>query len=109
MFKLQKDPQFTHDVPVMVPVDDGHQEEMLRTRFRVLDDEALAEIDWESKDGAKVFLRAVIVRFEDVVDDHDKPILMSDELRERMIAKPYIRDGLTTAYGKALSKARLGN
>ncbi len=109
MFKIVSDPQFTHDVPVMVPVDGGHREDLLRTRFRQLRDDEMASADFETTEGIKSILRAAIVSFEDVVDDADKHIPMSDELREKLLAVPYIRIGLANAYGRAMAKARLGN
>lgn len=109
MFKIVSDPQFCHDVPVMVPVDDGHAEQILRTRFRVLNDEARAAYDLSTRDGTADFLRAIVVGFEDVVDDQDKPMASDDALIERMIGTPYIAGALANYYFPALYKARSGN
>lgn len=109
MFKLQKDPQFTHDVPVFIPCDDGFDEQKLRTRFRALGDETLAKFPYETNEDIKAVLRAVIVRFEDVVDDDGEAIPMTDALREDLIGRPYVREALATAYGRAMVKSRLGN
>lgn len=108
-YKLLKTVEFTHDVPVAVPADGGHQEATLRTRFRHLSDEEAAQFDFGSGEGMKDFLRAVIVRFEDVVDENDRPVAMSDELLERMIGTSYVRLALLRHYGAAQTKARLGN
>lgn len=44
-----------------------------------------------------------------MVDDQDKPIPMSDELRERMLGMPYVAGALVNHYFPALYKARQGN
>ena len=109
MFKIVSDPQFTHDVPVMVPVDDGHAEQSLRTRFRVLDDEARSAFDLTTPEGTKDFLHAAVVGFEGLVDDEEKPLPVTDALREKLIGTPYVSGALSRHYFAALYKARLGN
>lgn len=108
-FKVNLNPEFTHLVPVMVPVDGGHREETLATRFRVLDDDALGEYDVNTTPGLRAMLDAVVVGFEDLLDDDDRPLACTAELRAHFLGLPYIRIGLYVAYRAATTKARLGN
>ncbi|WPY94675.1 hypothetical protein T8T21_00690 [Limimaricola variabilis] len=109
MFKIVDRPEFTHDVPVMVPVDGGYREEKLRTRYRVVPDSEAESLVMSRTEDVKAFLRLAVVGFEDVVDDADQPIPYSDELRERLIGAPHVRLALVRGYTAAVSKARLGN
>lgn len=108
-FKINLTPEFVHPVPVMVPVDGGHQEENLTTRFRVLDDEALEDYDLNSTAGLRAMLNAVVITFEDLLDDDDQPTPCTPDLREHFLNLPYVRIGLYLAYRSATTKARLGN
>ncbi len=108
-FKLIENPEFTHDVAVMVPGDDGPREEKLRTRFRHLTDAEREPFDTQTDAGMKDFLRAAVVRFEDVVDDDDQPIDCDDALKERIIGVQYVRIGVYFGYFAGMGKARLGN
>lgn len=107
MFKMIENPEFTHDVPVMVPIDNGHREERFRCRFRAIP-ESLANELIEMED-AKPFLRRIVVEIMDVVDAADKPVGHSEAMLEQMIAIPYVRIGLSKAYFTAISKVRAGN
>jgi len=108
MFKIAKNPEFTHDVPIMVPVDDGFEEQKLRTRFRVLPSDELMEHDFGTLEGIKAYLGDIVVRFEDAVDD-DGNAMPEDETKSRLLGISYVRTGLMTHYGTALHKAKTGN
>ena len=109
MFKIAKDPQFTHKVTVQVPVDGGHKEETFRCRFRVVSAETLAVHDLSTAEGTESYLRAICVRFEDVVDEAGEPVASDEELTNQLIGIPYVRLALVRAYTAAMAKARLGN
>lgn len=109
MFKLIRKPEFTHDVPLAMPVDGGHAEVILRTRFRALPDSDTAGFDMRRAEDAKALLRAVVVRFEDLVDDDGEPVSHSPELRDEMLDHAWIRNGLVLGYVNAVSQARVGN
>lgn len=109
MFKITKNREFTHSVPVMVPTDDGHDEQTLRCRFRAVPQSELMEFDLGTADGTMSWLRAVCVRFEDVVGDDGKPIPMSDQLRDDVLGSSFIQIALIRHYTIAMSKARVGN
>jgi len=109
MFKVEKNPEFTHDVTVNVPVDGGHEEQIFKARFRVLSNNELEKIDLDSDDGTTVLLKAIIVGMEDLIGEDEKPLTYNDALRDRMIAVGYIRLALIQTYRDAVTKARVGN
>ena len=109
MFKIVEKPEFTHDVAISVPVDDGHAEEKLRTRFRVLPDVEADAFDMRAPEGQRQFLEAAVVGFSDLVDDKDKHLDCTPALRERLLDTPYIRQALVLAYVRAVAGARRGN
>ena len=109
MFKVATKPTFTHDVPVFVPVDNGHVEMPLRTKFRVMDDSEAVAIDYSSRDGIPMFLDRAVVGFEDLVDDSDQPMTCTDLVRTKVLALPFVRIALFKAYTAAVTKAKLGN
>lgn len=109
MFQITKDPQFTHDVPVLIPVDDGHEEKILRCRFRVRGADDLAQHDLASVQGTEDYLRAIVVRFEDVMDETGKLLEPSEALTNDLLALPYVRVAVIRRYTEAMVKARQGN
>lgn len=108
MFKLAKNPEFTHDVPVLIPCDGGHVEQSLRVRFRALSADEINSHDM-SGNGLDAYLRAVCVRFEDVVDEDGIPIPPSDELTTKLLGMSFVRVALVRAYSIAMSRAKTGN
>lgn len=107
-FKIIENPEFTHDVPVLIPCDGGHVEQSLKVRFRAI---SVDEMNTHTMygDGQEAYLRAVCVRFEDVVDGEGVPVPPSDELTTRLLGVPFIRVALIRAYTMAMSKAKTGN
>lgn len=109
MFKLSKKPEFTHDVAVNVPVDGGHEEQSVKARYRVISDDEAATFDAGTTEGLTKFLKRVVVRIDDVVDDAGKPITWSEELFEQLLGLAYVRLGLWQGYLKGIVGAHLGN
>ena len=109
MFKIVKNPTFTHSVPVMVPVDGGHVEQTLRVKFRVVPVDELAHHDLSSPEGTESWCRAIVEEFGDLVGENDQPIPASDEVTNTLLRTSYIRLALVRAYMAAMSKARAGN
>ncbi len=109
MFRIVENPEFTHTVPVAVPADGGHREETMRVRYRVIGDDLAESFDLQDPTGVKEFLRAVIVRIDDLVGGDGKPLEWSTELREVVLGLPYARLALLRGYLSAVVKARLGN
>jgi len=109
MFKLQKNPTFTHAVTVMVPVDGGHDPQELTVRYRVVEMESVDRMISMKTQDITDFLKAAVVEVSDLVDDNDAPLPWSDTLRDRLFAIYYIRIALVNGYIRAVMKARLGN
>lgn len=110
MFRISATPSFKHDVPIMVPVDGGHEERLLNTRFRVL---PLAELEkFEPLSTLKNqtdFLDAVVAHFDDLENDSGKPIACTEEVKAQLLSLPYVRLGLMVAYERAVTKAKEKN
>lgn len=107
MFKIVSEPTFTIPVTVCVPVDGGHKDQTLKVKFAVVDVDELGEA--AGLDGQQKLLRRVVRGLEDVVDDADKPLPYSDELRDQLIAVPYVRAAMLQSYLAAIGKTRVGN
>lgn len=107
MFKVISEPTFTAPVTVCVPVDGGHKDQTLKVKFRVVDVDELSEA--EGLAGQQKLLRRVVCGLEDVVDDGDQPIPYTDELRDQLIAVPYVRAAMLQTYLAAIGKTRVGN
>lgn len=109
MFKITENPEFTHDVPVQVPIDDGHREDMLKTRFRAITLSESEKYDLNTKEGTTAYLERIVVSFQNLADAEGVPIASTDELRRDLLDLSYVRMALTNAYMRAMHKARLGN
>jgi hypothetical protein len=108
MFTIQDDPQFTHTVKVQVPVDGGFKAQEFKATFRVVPPEETDRHDLHTTEGSTAFLRRVIVSLDDIGAD-GQILPYSDELRDRVLARPYARTALATTYFKAIAGARAGN
>lgn len=108
MLKVNREPTFTHEVSVMTPVDGGHVEEKLKVTYRVLPTERAAKFQ-DDEEGNREFLKAILVKLDDLVDDKNEPVPYSEELRDRLLGMPHIRRALQAAYFAAVSKAKTGN
>lgn len=112
MFKLTTDPRFTHQVKVQVPVDGGFKEQSFKATFKVLPiDQLVTEEDAAASDetAQALTLRKVVVGLDDLVDDANEPIPYSDEIRDQLIAVPYVRIALMQTYIRAITKVKAGN
>lgn len=94
MFKIIKNPTFTTTATIHVPTDEGVVQQTLKVRFNLLSDDEVPE----SQDKVIGFLRAAIVRIDDVVGEDDQPIPYDDALRDRLLGLPFVRLGLMAAY-----------
>lgn len=109
MFKIAKDPQFTHTVPVLVPIDGGHEEQTLKVRFRVRSVDDLNQHDRATAEGTESFLRSIVVRFEDVADETGQPVPSDEALTSQLLAVPFVRMAVVQGYFAAVNKTKLGN
>ncbi|WP_457650934.1 hypothetical protein [Profundibacter sp.] len=109
MFQIAANPEFTHNVPVMVPVDGGHEEKTLSVRYRVLPADEAEMFDLNTAAGTVDFLNAVIVSIDDVAGDDGKPLPYNDKLRDKLLDLYFVRIAIVNGYLRAVMKARVGN
>jgi hypothetical protein len=109
MFKVTRVRRFTHEISVITPVDGGHAEEKLRATFNFLTTDEAAKFDLATGDGTCEFLKKIIVKLDDLVDDKDQPVPYSDEIRDALIALPNVRQALCKGYFDAVLAAKKGN
>lgn len=107
MFKITSDPKFTHPVTVCRPVDGGHVEETFKVTYRVVDVDQLGGT--HDLEGQQIILKKIVCGFEEVVGEDDKPLPYSEELRDQLIAKPFIRAAMFQTYLAAVTKTKVGN
>lgn len=102
--------QFTHDVPILTPVDDGgFSEDKLKTTFNWLDIDEAAKYDVTTRDGTDKFLDVVIETFHELTDADDKPLVCDAEVRRKLLARQNIRQGVIAYYFDAIAKVKTGN
>lgn len=109
MFKIVKNPTFTHIVPVMVPVDGGHEEQSLKVKFRVVPQDELSLHDLRSPEGTESYCRAIVAEFGDIVNEGNMPVPPSDEVNDTLFRTPFVQIAVIRAYTLAMAKARAGN
>lgn len=109
MFKIEKNPQFTHDVMVMMPVDGGFDEQTFKCRYRLLPAEEVDEFNLNDPDGIVAFLEKVIVSFSEIIGEDDKELPYNDALRDQVLGIYNARMALRDTYVRAVSKAKAGN
>lgn len=107
MFKVSATPTFTHTVTVCVPVDGGFREDKCKATFRVLPED---ELGWGNDSISQTeSVRRILVSMDELEGADGKPLLWSDELRDQLIAVPYVRAALVQTYVAAVTKTRVGN
>lgn len=109
MFKIVADPTFTHTVKIKVPIDGGFTEETCKATYRVLDPAVAESFDLGSRQGSTDFLRAAIVRLDDLCDAEKKPVEWSDAVFTQVLRLPYARVALARGYYNAVTEAVTGN
>lgn len=107
MFKVIQHPTFRTVARVQVPTDEGIIEQTMGVRFRVS-----AEIAEAGSEGGLPWLRTHVLAIDDLVDEAGQPLAYSEEVRDQLLAQPYVRVALFAAYFDATSgvkAARRGN
>ena len=108
MFNVNAKPVFTHPVKIKVPADGGYDEQTCKATFRALRDDEVATFDLATSAGSAEFLRAVIVKLDDLADG-DKPAAYSEALRDQLLQWQFVRAGLARAYFEGMVGAATGN
>jgi hypothetical protein len=60
-------------------------------------------------EGSTAFLREAIVGMADIADENGQPIVYSEDLRDQLIAVPYVRGAIARTYFTAIAKGVAGN
>lgn len=107
MFKISTEATFTHEVTVCTPIDGGFREDKFKAKYRVVDIEELDQVN--DLAGQQAILKRIVCGLEDVTGDDDKPLPYSDELRDKLIAVPFVRAAMFQTYLAAITKTRVGN
>jgi len=109
MFKIAKEPTFTHEVVTRAPVDGGFEEQKFKATFRAIDPEEAETFDIVTLEGSTAFLRRVVVQLHDVVDAEGKPVEWNDAVLLAALRLPWARTALARAYFAAIAGAKAGN
>ncbi|WP_339636165.1 hypothetical protein [uncultured Sulfitobacter sp.] len=109
MFKVNQTPEFTRDVPVQTPDEEGYREDILKTRFRAIPVSEADAFDLSTGEGTIAFLKRVILRFENLVDDDEKPMTCTEALIDQLLDQAFVRVALVGTYFKGLHKSASGN
>lgn len=110
MFKIEKNPHFTHEVTVMTPVDDGHREDTFNARFKVQPSSFTETFDLRAAgSGVRDFLKQTVTHLEGIVDEDGEPIPYTSELLDTVLENYFCRLGLINTYVNGIAKAKTGN
>lgn len=109
MFKILNNPTFTHEVEINVPADGGYDRQSLKATFKVLGADELGLFDTSGNQGQKDFLKAVIVKLDDLMDEEGRALSYNDKLRDKLLELFYVRIPLLEAYSRAMVIGRAGN
>ena len=109
MFIIDDNPTFQHKVVARKPVDGGFKEEAFKVTFNLLPAEEQDTYDLTTTEGSTSFLRRVIASIDDVAGADGKLLPYSDELRDKLIAMPFVRAAIARGYFEAITGARAGN
>lgn len=109
MFKVTANPTFLRSVSVEVPVDGGYSSETMKVTYRALPTSEAAKHDLNTAQGSTDFLRAAVVRIDDLVDEAGAALSYNDALRDQLFDMPYVRTALAREYFAAVAAAKRGN
>ena len=109
MFTVEKNPTFTHEVPIHVPVDGGTETQTIKATYTVMTDEESETFNTGHLNGMKEFLIAAKIKMADLQDPEGKALPYNDKVRDQLLALPYVCHGLFNGYLKGISNGRLGN
>lgn len=108
MFKVEENPQFTHEVECQRPVDGGFEAANFTATFRLLPDEDLESFGNDAT-GERELLTAVVINLTDIVGPDKKPIPYNDGLRDMMIGQAFVRSAMIKTYFTAILGHRVKN
>lgn len=109
MFKIVQNRTFTHDVTATMPVDGGYRDETMKVTFNYLPTDEVAEFDLATPAGTTDFLRAIIARMDDLVDEREQPVFYTPIIRDQLLKASNVRQAILAKYFEAVTKAPEGN
>lgn len=109
MFKVNQEPEFVRDAKIHTPHEDGFREDLLKTRFRAIPVSEADGYDLSTGAGTIEFLKRVVVGFENLIGEDDKPMACTEALIDALLDEAYIRVGLVGTYFKGMHKSASGN
>jgi len=109
MLKIATERTFQRTVTALAPVDGGFAEEAFGVTYRVLSTDAADKFNTFTVEGTTKFLRAVIVKLDDLEGEGGRPVPYNDEVRDMVIGLPHARAALIDGYFKNVGKAKEGN
>ena len=109
MFKIDDTPRFRRTITVMVPDGDGHRTDTFTAEFEAISDSEHDTFDTTTTAGIRALLARVVRRLDDIADQDGELIPYSEDLRDRVFDRSYVRIALLGAYMDALVGAKLGN
>jgi len=102
MFVLQQEPRWTWPVKIAMPAEGGFAEHRCRAVFRLVAEPRRKQLA-ATDDGLRTIMAEAVVELLDIVDEAGAPVPHSPALLAAVLDNPWIRGGLVTAYGEALS------
>ena len=109
MFKIVENRTFTHDVPILTPIDGGFAEETLKVTFNYIEGEEAKRHSIGTPAETDAFLDRIVARLDDVVDDNGMQIVVDKTLQDRLLRVANVRQGILAYYFAALAKVKEGN
>jgi hypothetical protein len=99
-FKIKKKIDFITTARIVTPTLAEPLVDEVQVQFRYVEDAETLSVD--------DFLHAAVVTMFDLTDDAGHPVEF-DDFKQTLLAMPQVRLGLTEAYFKAFSEARVKN
>lgn len=109
MFNVIETPTFTRTVTVKVPKGEGYEEATFKGHFQVIDEDEYSDLTIGQIEETKDFLRKCWTGADDLVGNDKEHIAWSDELREQMLCRAYVRLAVLTTYLDTVATLRSGN
>ena len=105
MFKINRNPTFSHKVKIRVPVDGGFADHEFTARFKHVPWSELSAVE---RDPAEQ-LRRVWIGWDGIANENGEALSYSDEAREMLIDMMFIRVPVLKAYVDAVTGVKRGN
>ncbi|MCF1744619.1 hypothetical protein [Paradevosia shaoguanensis] len=106
MFNVEETPTFIETVTVVSPDGEGTKTQTFRATFRLI---PLSDRPMDGNAAWVEFLREVIVTFDDLVGNGERPIPYSEKIRDWAIQRPDVHRALVNAFFAGSNKGIEGN